>query len=125
MSAICKSIFLPNNSTELLQGITAQDINAAVMANAGPKINNPLLACKGIISSFMINFNPSAKGCNNPKGPALSGPGLSCKIAATFLSANVVYKAMPKLASTIIAISTSFSISNKISICNTVIIQLN
>ena len=53
-------------------------------------MNNPLLAELGIISSFMMSFNPSAKGCNKPIGPARLGPGLSCKTAATLRSEKVV-----------------------------------
>ena len=122
MSAICKSIFRSNNSIWLLHGITEQVIKAAVIAKPGPSINNALLEELGIISSFIINFNPSAKGCNKPKGPALFGPGLSCKIAATLRSPKVVYKAMPKLAKIIIAIRINFSTNKIQSNANSVIV---
>ena len=91
-------------------GITAEVIKLAVIANPGPRINSHLLAEVGIISSFIINFNPSARGCNKPKGPALFGPGRSCKMAATFLSPNVVYKVINKVVSTIMTIKINFSI---------------
>ena len=58
----------------------------------------------------MINFKPSARGCNKPKGPALFGPGRSCKMAATFLSPKVVYKVINKVVSTIMTIKINFSI---------------
>ena len=109
ISAICKSILRSKISIWLLQGITEQVISAAVMARPGPNTNNALLELVGIISSFMMSFNPSAKGWSSPKGPALLGPGRSCNTAATFLSAKVVYNAIPKLANTMIAISTNFS----------------
>ena len=112
ISAICKAILRPNNSISEPQGITAQVIKLAVMANPGPKMNNHLLAAVGMISSFMINLIPSASGCNNPKGPALLGPGRSCKMAATFLSPKVVYKAIPKLPKTTTAIKINFSITS-------------
>ena len=79
------------------------------MARPGPNTKSALLACEGIISSFIINFNPSAKGWSSPKGPALLGPGRSCKTAATLRSAKVVYKAIPRLANTMIAMSINFS----------------
>ncbi len=62
-----------------------------------------------MISSLKNNFIPSAKGCNNPKGPALLGPLLSCKMAATFLSANVVYMAITSEPITTTSMSTNFS----------------
>ena len=66
-------------------------------------------------------LTPSANGCNKPNGPARLGPGLSCKIAATLRSANVVYKATPKVAKTMITINANFSINKKASNANTVI----
>ena len=111
ISATCNAIVRPNKCTSVPQGITADVIKLAVIAKPGPKMNNHLLALVGIISSFMINFNPSAKGCNKPKGPALLGPGLSCNIAATLRSPKVVYKVINKVVNTIITININFSIT--------------
>ena len=68
-------------------GITALVINAVIMVIAGPAINKNLLDAAGIKSSFINILTPSAKGCNNPNGPARLGPRRSCINAATFLSA--------------------------------------
>src|SRR5690349_20169777 len=48
---------------------------------------------RGTISSLKNNFPPSARGCKMPNGPARLGPLRSCRHAAIFLSAYVVYMA--------------------------------
>ena len=73
----------------LPQGITAPVINEINITNDGPSIKRNFSAFCGVKSSLKKNLPPSANGCNNPKGPDLFGPILSCIIAATFLSAQV------------------------------------
>ena len=109
MSATCNAIVLPNIATSAPQGITADVIQAVNILNDGPNTNKNLLACVGIISSFVNNFTPSANGCNNPKGPALFGPTLSWKKPANLRSAKVVYIAITKLTPNMAEINTSFS----------------
>ena len=77
------------------QGITAPVIREINIVKPGPKMNNNLSAPFGIKSSLKKNFPPSAKGCKSPQKPALFGPILSCRNAATFLSAQVEYAATP------------------------------
>ena len=120
-SVICKLISLPNNSTLSPHGIIALVIMAVNIANAGPSINKNLFEKFGMISSLKNNFKPSAKGCNKPKGPALFGPRRSCKMAATFLSANVVYMAMTNEAEITTTININFSITKPRSIANNII----
>src|ERR1700752_4877608 len=54
-----------------------------------------LLETFGMISSLKNIFPPSAKGCNKPQGPALSGPTRSCKKEANLRSHQVEYAATP------------------------------
>ncbi len=67
--------------------MTALVISAVIINKPGPIINNQRSEAFGINSSLKNNFTPSAKGCNNPKGPARFGPSRSCKKAANFRSA--------------------------------------
>ena len=93
---------------------------AVNIAKPGPRINKNLEEKFGMISSLKNNFNPSASGCNIPKGPALLGPRRSCKMAATFLSAKVVYIAITSEAITTMTISTSFSTIKAASIAKSI-----
>ncbi|MNZ97432.1 hypothetical protein D3C78_1166690 [compost metagenome] len=110
ISATCKEIVLSPNVRSLPHGITAEAIVAVNIANEGPKINNNLLAFAGRISSLVNNFTPSAKGCNNPKGPARLGPKRSWKNAAKRRSTKVMYMATTKLTSNTMVIKLNFSI---------------
>ena len=87
--ATCKSNDCPAIFNDFPQGITAPVSNDKNITIDGPNTNKNLSALSGVKSSLKKNFPPSARGCNNPKGPALFGPILSCIIAATFLSAQV------------------------------------
>jgi len=55
----------------------------------GENTNKKLLDFIGIISSFITNFKPSAKGCKKPQKPTTLGPFLLCIDAIIFRSANV------------------------------------
>jgi hypothetical protein len=57
----------------------------------GAAINKVKLALLGQTVSLSNNFNPSAKGCNNPKIPTTLGPRRLCMEAITFLSYRVKY----------------------------------
>ena len=91
-----------------------------IIANSGPMMNSVLEEVSGMISSFMNNFNPSAMGCSKPNGPARLGPLLSCKNAATFRSAYVLYIATTRAVVTITAIRTNFSMIMNQSICSNI-----
>ena len=81
----------PVRKTEYLGGkfLAAFVINAVIMKMHGPMMKRNLFDAFGMISSFKKNFTPSANGCNNPNGPARSGPILSWSRAATFRSPYV------------------------------------
>jgi len=64
----------------------ATKLNINVITGAIIKINK--LALLGKIGSFIINFKPSAKGCNNPNNPTTLGPFLRCIEAITLRSAK-------------------------------------
>src|SRR6476646_9010545 len=104
----------------LPQGTTAPIIIDVSMARQGPRMNKNLEEKFGMISSLKNNFNPSANGCSIPKGPARFGPLLSCKMAATFLSANVEYMAITSDPLTTATIKISFSVKTDQSINNIV-----
>jgi hypothetical protein len=59
------------------KGIIDQDIMAQLTEIAGAMRYMALFTCVGKTSSFVRNFIPSARGWNNPNGPALFGPLLS------------------------------------------------
>lgn len=83
-----------SNSTRtalLLKGITHQLIKLSVKVSIGALINKSVLELLGIIDSFKTSFNPSAKGCNNPKKPTTFGPFLLCIDAITLRSTKVKY----------------------------------
>ena len=61
-SVITISILTPIMFIVSPNGITAIDNRAGIIAIAGDKINKSLLAFAGIMSSFVINFSPSAIG---------------------------------------------------------------
>ncbi len=90
----------------------------------GPRTKRNLFEVFGMISSFMNSFNPSARGCSIPKGPARFGPRLSCITAATFLSAYVSYIAITSDIDTMLTISISFSSIKAQSIASSPIICL-
>jgi len=96
-SATCNEINSPPIDKSGPQGITALVNKAVNMAIPGPKINNHLSAFAGIKSSLKNILPASARGCNIPHGPALSGPILSCNQAATLRSISVKYAAIPKV----------------------------
>src|SRR6201996_6269168 len=77
ISVTCSGILCPPIDSVSPQGITAEPIQAVIIANDGPTMNKNLFEFAGMISSFMNIFAPSAKGCRMPKGPARLGPILS------------------------------------------------
>jgi len=107
---------------EKSRGTTAPVMMAVSMASDGPSMNKALEEKFGMISSLKNNFNPSATGCRIPNGPALLGPRLSCRTAATFLSAKVVYMAMSSDAITTMMMSTSFSTIKSQSIAKSIVL---
>jgi hypothetical protein len=70
-------------------GITAQATSARMKVSIGAIRNSARLAPDGITVSFRSSFNPSANGCNSPKGPTTFGPLRSCIQPMTLRSASV------------------------------------
>lgn len=65
-------------------------LNIKIIDGARKKIK--IFAWFGIINSFIINFKPSANGCNNPNvPPSIFGPTRRCIAAIIFRSAIVKY----------------------------------
>ncbi len=71
-------------------GMTAMEVSAVTRAMMGASKYKGLLAKGGVTSSLKINFNPSASGCQMPKGPTRDGPQRFCMWATTLRSSRVV-----------------------------------
>jgi len=67
-------IFKLDNAKPFPNGITAQPASAKPKVNTGDNIKIIILELLGNTVSFKKSFNPSAKGCNNPKNPIIFGP---------------------------------------------------
>lgn len=53
-------------------------VSARRRANIGVVMNRRGEEVVGRIGSLRNSFTPSAKGCNNPKGPTMFGPLRDC-----------------------------------------------
>ena len=78
---------------------TVLSIATGTTTTAGPNVNKIGSPLAGIISSFTRSLTPSATGCNNPRGPAYSGPIRCCTPAEIFRS-NQTTTNTPKKAAT-------------------------
>uniref|UniRef100_A0A0D3BFV5 Uncharacterized protein n=1 Tax=Brassica oleracea var. oleracea TaxID=109376 RepID=A0A0D3BFV5_BRAOL len=93
------------------RGTTARATRLNINVATGAILKRKKLALLGEIGSFRINFEPSARGCNNPNDPTTSGPFLRCTKAITLRSASTK-KATPSRSGRIIpSISAGTAIS--------------
>ena len=82
-----KELIFPVNANTSL--FILAPIKLKIKATIGANTNKLVFALTGKISSFVNNFKPSAKGCNNPKNPILFGPLRRCIAPMIFRSAIV------------------------------------
>ena len=71
------------------RGITVIIRRVGASSAIGARVITGLSALSGSVSSFIISFNTSAMGCNNPNGPCLLGPLLTWNLPRTLLSNHV------------------------------------
>jgi len=83
------------------KGTTARATKLSIDVTTGAILERDKLALLGEIGSFIANFKPSAKGCNNPNDPTTLGPFRRCTRAITLRSANTK-KATPSRSGMII-----------------------
>ncbi|MNN27287.1 hypothetical protein D3C81_1408180 [compost metagenome] len=110
-SATCRETTRSPICNSCPQGITAELIQAVIIAMVGPTIKRTLCAPAGIISSLKKNFPPSHNGCRIPNIPARSGPYRSCIKPAILRSASVEYIAITKVITKITDTNINFSIT--------------